>query len=218
MNKLTKKNGGFTLIELLVVISIIAFLSSVILPAVNKARLKAQATATVSQIQQFLKAINYYGLDLNHNGSVPAPSTAFACLGSTSNNKCGFADLYSTNNTLNNALLNYISTSAKVNDVRVLAGGGSSYHGAVYHCYFSDVNCLSAVIFWYFPTRNNCGFVSAPQYTQVNTDSGYDVIYEQDDNGNYRYYDSGNDYTYCCLNVGSLPPTGTVDPYCQNPS
>jgi len=48
-----RKSSGFTLIELLVIISIIGFLSSVILTSLNNAKLKAQYASVQSDIRAF---------------------------------------------------------------------------------------------------------------------------------------------------------------------
>lgn len=60
---------GFTLIELLVVISIISLLSSVVLSSLNNARMKARDTKRLSEIRQFITALDLY---YQANGSYPS--------------------------------------------------------------------------------------------------------------------------------------------------
>jgi prepilin-type N-terminal cleavage/methylation domain-containing protein/prepilin-type processing-associated H-X9-DG protein len=60
------RNGGFTLIELLVVIAIIAILAALLLPALTKAKQKAQAIQCMSNCKQIALAWRMYADD-NHD-------------------------------------------------------------------------------------------------------------------------------------------------------
>ncbi|TSC87262.1 MAG: putative General secretion pathway protein GspG [Parcubacteria group bacterium Gr01-1014_8] len=61
-----KTSRGFTLIELLVVIAIIGILSSVVLAALNQARIKARNARRASDLKQLQTALELYNSDNSH--------------------------------------------------------------------------------------------------------------------------------------------------------
>ena len=72
--KSTLGQPGFTLIELLVVIAIVGLLASIVLVGLNIARVKARDTQRVANIQQIMKALEFY---YNTNARYPAVTAPF---------------------------------------------------------------------------------------------------------------------------------------------
>ena len=129
------KNKGFTLIELLVVIAIIGLLSSIVLVAVNSARVKARDAKRTADIDQIYKALNLF---YDQYGCLPVTSgSSCAGTGSYSEGNAGGWD-YSSQGGFMTFLKNsgFMST-VPVDPINNMTGDGSpaGTYAYRYYCY-----------------------------------------------------------------------------------
>ncbi|MDB6065235.1 MAG: hypothetical protein JWR26_1443 [Pedosphaera sp.] len=122
-----KSKRAFTLIELLVVIAIIAILAGLLLPALNRAKQKAQGIQCMNNLRQIMFGWKMYGDDFN--GIFPA-NCAYA---TTAPNWCGGAMNYGNSDNTNTAIL----LDAARSEI-----GAYLKNAAVYRCP-SDRSCFN---------------------------------------------------------------------------
>ncbi len=125
----TKRQGGFTLVELLVVIAIIAILSSILLPALSRARIRAQTSFCTNNTKQLVIAWMIYADD--HTGLLAYNLGAGATNGAAM-----------SMNWVNNVLDWEVGNSDNTNAAKMLATGLGPYanrSASLFRCPADDV-------------------------------------------------------------------------------
>ena len=138
LRRVKRKGGcpgvsGFTLIELLVVIAIIAILAALLLPALSRAKAKAQVSVCLSNQKQLALAWTMYADD-NNGSLVPnrdGGATGFNPDGTTTSWVDGWLDF--TPNTTANTNLLYL-TKSKIAPYTAKSTGIYRCPGDIYNC------------------------------------------------------------------------------------
>jgi prepilin-type N-terminal cleavage/methylation domain-containing protein/prepilin-type processing-associated H-X9-DG protein len=89
-----RRRGAFTLIELLVVIAIIAILAAMLLPALSKAKGRAQSLACLNNLKELQICLHLYVLD---NNDYFVPNNSVAIIGGTTSDIKGLSWLPDVN-------------------------------------------------------------------------------------------------------------------------
>lgn len=127
---------GFSLVELLVVIAIVSILASIILPALSKAKAKAQATFCLNNTRQLVLAWVMYADE--HNGSLPY-NLGIGGSGTMGNGVSGNAATLGPDMSTNwvNNVLDWTLSPDNTNSAKLIATGIGPYvnrNASVYHC------------------------------------------------------------------------------------
>jgi prepilin-type N-terminal cleavage/methylation domain-containing protein len=182
INQKTKK--GFTLIELLVVIAIIALLSTVVLANIASARKKAQNVKKLSDIRQYVIALNFfadkYGYYPYSGGIIGDTYDATSCLGTGYPGGTCSGGTVSVNSTVNSQFAEFFpSMPSDLVDIKFF---GTPYNGYTYRCqYLTNGKCTRAAIGFMLDGLNrNCLGTNSGFYDGAVTACDNQYVYTPD--------------------------------------
>lgn len=138
--KIRQKNNGFTLVEMLVVISIVSTLSSVVLSAVNSARIKARNLQRLSNAEAIARGFQIATTATTNQ--FPSTDTNWSCLG---RNVC-YPGTYVNNPAVDNLLKTGMAGGEIPLDPLWNNGPGDSF---LYHSNEFYYGVWGAYLLWY---------------------------------------------------------------------